>query len=433
MTYAVKRDQAELIVIPLRYKNPTNRQEDEERQDTDWWDPVVVPFLCDKRRKINDNLILVGDIKVQLTASSPLSGFDSLTGAESCIIGHPKMQLRSVAVPSGKTPKTLTTTGACTEKNYSDSKAGALGDFHHYLGGLVVEEVNSKIFFFRQINADRRDGSFIDMDCLYTANNVKNTQALGLVMGDIHVDSYCPLVDKATFGKNGIVEILNPKKIVAHDVGDGYAGNPHHLGNPFISQAKFKAGRKDWLAEIKRTVDWLKEKSVNREVVVVPSNHNDFLNRWIQATDWRQDPTNAAFYLETAAVMVESAKMTIGGAEYLDPFEYWVNKLKGKSNVTVLKRNESLIIGGNECGLHGDKGPNGARGSLKNLSRLGVKAIAGHTHVPGIEEGLYQVGTSSVLRLEYTHGPSSWQNTHSVVYANGKRALITIIDGRWRL
>jgi hypothetical protein len=71
---------------------------------------------------------------------------------------------------------------------------------------------------------------------------------------------------------------------------------------------------------------------------------------------------------------------------------------------------------------------------LKNLSRLGARVISAHGHSPGIEEGNYQVGTSTPRRLEYTHGPSSWQNTHCVIYASGKRALLTVRDrGAWRL
>jgi len=59
--------------------------------------------------------------------------------------------------------------------------------------------------------------------------------------------------------------------------------------------------------------------------------------------------------------------------------------------------------------------------------------VIGHTHSPGISEGCYQTGTSSLLKLGYTSGPSSWLNTHCSVYSNGKRSLISIIDGKWKL
>jgi hypothetical protein len=82
--------------------------------------------------------------------------------------------------------------------------------------------------------------------------------------------------------------------------------------------------------------------------------------------------------------------------------------------------------------MHGHLGANGARGGLRGFSKLGVKTIVGHSHTPGIIEGAYQVGTSSHLKLEYNDGPSSWLNTHALVYPNGKRTLINIIKGKWR-
>ena len=98
-----------------------------------------------------------------------------------------------------------------------------------------------------------------------------------------------------------------------------------------------------------------------------------------------------------------------------------------------LERDESLVLGSVELSLHGDKGPNGARGSRSNLKRIGVKTIIGHSHSPGIDGGCYQTGTSTPLRLDYNKGPSSWLNCHCVLYANGKRSLLPIIDGEWRL
>ena len=100
-------------------------------------------------------------------------------------------------------------------------------------------------------------------------------------------------------------------------------------------------------------------------------------------------------------------------------------------DIQCLHMDESFTLGDIECGFHGHRGPNGARGTVKNLSLLGVKIITGHGHSPGIEGPHYRTGTSTVLRLEYTEGPSSWLNSHVVVYANGKRSLINIIDGEW--
>lgn len=428
---AARELDAEIVVIPLRYKNPTSVWSASQESD-EWWDPAIVPYLYDQRKKLNANLVLVGDVKVQPTASSPLTGFESLTGAESCIIGHPKMQFRSVPAPTGRYPKILSTTGSVTRPSFTDSKAGALGKFHHFLGALLVE-IDGKRFHLRQVNADRRTGAFTDLATEYTPAGARLAPpALGVVFGDTHARFADPVVDVATFGPGGLVETIDAQTLVFNDLFDGYACNPHHLGNPFIAAAKYHAALGSVRSEVEHAVEFVRQRSAGRRAVIVPSNHDNFLSRWVTSTDWRSSPANAAFYLETAQAMLASTRMTAGGAVYADPFKHWVDRLKGSAQIRALTADESFRLADIECGLHGDRGPNGARGSLKNLSRLGARVISGHSHTPGIQEGHYQTGTSTPLRLEYTSGPSSWQNCHCVVYASGARALILFIDGAWR-
>lgn len=424
---------AELVVIPLRYKNPTSVWSTAQRSD-EWWASEVQPFLFNTRKKLGPNIVLAADVKIQPTASSPLTGFDGLTGSESCILGHPKMQLRVVPSPTGRMPKILSTTGACTKRNYTDSRAGKLGAFHHFLGAVVLE-LEGKYFQIRQINADRLDGSFTDLEWHFSADAVRPAPpAAALALGDTHARFACPLVDQATFGPGGIVDTLQPEKTVWHDLFDGYAVNPYHAGDPFIGEAKAQAGYGDVAAEVKHAVEYVRARiRPGSEACIVPSNHDSFLGRWVRSTDWRGTGANRRFYLETALAMLKSARMGPGGTECVDPFKYWADHLKGTAPIRALELDESLSVLGIECGMHGDRGPNGAKGTLGNLSRLGARVITGHTHTPGIAEGHYQLGTSSPLKLEYAHGPSSWLNAHCVVYASGKRSLIFIIDGRWRL
>jgi hypothetical protein len=67
-----------------------------------------------------------------------------------------------------------------------------------------------------------------------------------------------------------------------------------------------------------------------------------------------------------------------------------------------------------------------------NLRRIGARTVIGHSHSPGIEEGCYQTGTSSMLRMGYNSGPSSWLHAHCIIYPNGKRSLAVVVDGKWR-
>ena len=57
--------------------------------------------------------------------------------------------------------KILLSTGACTVKNYTDSKSGKKGEFHHMLGFIIVE-LDGEDFHIRQVNADD-NGNFYDL------------------------------------------------------------------------------------------------------------------------------------------------------------------------------------------------------------------------------------------------------------------------------
>lgn len=423
---------ASLVVIAGRYKNPTSVWTESQRNE-DTWAPEVAPYLHNQRRKLNANMVLAADVKLQPTATSPTTGFDALTGAESCILGHPKVQMRCIPTPQHSLPKILTTTGAVTKPNFTDSGAGKKGEFHHTYGAVIVELQGSK-FHLRHVTASA-DGAFIDLDKAYYPSQVREAPPWeAIVFGDAHYRFADPKVVKATFDPGGLVELLNPKALVWHDLLDAYAVNPHHLGNPMVALAKQRADFDNIEQEVISTVAWLRHHSRGRKSYVVASNHDDMLSRWILRNDWRTDPLNANFYLETALAMAKSARMEAAGAAYLDPFQYWVEQLKVPSdNITCLHRRQSLMLGGIECSMHGDQGPNGARGSVKNLSRLGVKVMTGHGHSPAIEEGHTRTGTMSYLNLEYVNGPSAWLNSHGGIDAFGKRHLFHIINGKFRL
>lgn len=425
-----RENHAELVVIPIRYRNPTSRWS-ASQQNLEVWAEEVTPYLYNGRKRLCRNLVLLGDIKTLPTAARPLQGFEGITHGESGILGHTKLALTTIATPHGHLPKIMTTTGAVTNRNYTDSKAGKKGEFHHVFGAVVVEVSGAERFHLRHVNA-AEDGSFIDLDKHYSPDGTVSPAppAIALIMGDTHVQFVDPKVVSATFGPKGIVERLQPQHLVWHDLLDGYSMNPHNFQDPFAAIAKHRGGLDDVEAEVNRAIEFLRKHSKGRRAYVVASNHDDFFRRWMVSHDWKTAPVNAQFYLQTALAMADSAKLADYGASYVDPFTYWVKQALDKTDsIHCLAPDESCMLGGIECGFHGHRGPNGARGSVLNLSRIGVKVISGHGHSPGIEGGHYRVGTSTLLKLDYNIGPNSWLNTHGVIYANGKRALINIIDG----
>ncbi len=429
-------NKAQLLVIPYRYRNPTSMWSQRAQHD-DWWASELHPYLVNCRVDLNRHLVLLADIMTQPTATSPLEGFETITGGRSGIIGHPKLELVTVPTPQQKLPKILTTTGAVTKKNYIPSKAGKKGEFHHTFGACVVE-VDGDRFHVRQLNM-RNDGSFCDLTAEYDGPKVRRYDRIpALVMGDTHVEVIDPKVVAATFeGPDSIVGALRPEVLVWHDVFDGQSNNHHDRGRTFHEYVKHHAGRRNVEAEVDRTLAFVDQATPkNTRNVIVASNHHDFLKEWVESTDPRHDPENVMFWAETylAIVRSEHTRWTPSGVTVQDPFAYWgMKKLRTAAQATFLRRDQPHQIKGVEVGYHGDRGPGGARGTRLAFSKLGVRSIIGHTHAPGIRDGAYQVGTSSRLDLTYAAGsPSAWLHCHAVIYPNGKRSLIPIIDGEWR-
>jgi hypothetical protein len=248
---------AELIVVPGRYQNPTSMYSDSVREQ-EWWDKRVVKYLTKVDINLGERLMLLGDIKVRWAAQNPLASTETLTRDKSGIIGHPRCALKSVATPQHKQPKMMFTTGCCTIKNYTDTKAGKIGAFHHCFGALIVEVEGSR-FHVRQMNA-MQNGSFIDLDKEFTPNGVKDAgRALSLVMGDTHWINRSLKVERATFGKGGIIETVRPHHLVWHDVLDFYSRNHHHKGQWLTDYKKHLSNLDDVESEVIGTLDYIKD------------------------------------------------------------------------------------------------------------------------------------------------------------------------------
>lgn len=435
---------AHLSVIELRYKNPTSKWS-RSQEDRETWAPEIRPYALNQTMKVNKNLTCVGGIKVVPTAANPLGEFEGFTGAESTIVGHTKYQFKTVPVPGSQMAKLMTTTGACTMANYTNSRAGAKGEFHHTFGVVLVELDKGGVFYLRHINFTD-EGVGIDLDiAMYTPDGVfPAPPPEAITLGDTHVKFTDMQVDKANFGPRGMVTLCKPKRIYWEDVCDGHSVNHHDWDDPFIEQANAVSGYDDVKAEVFESVDFVALRTPPFATsYMVPDNHGDFLYAWVKKRDWKKLPTiQRAFYLETAARMHENSVMGPDGAEVPRPWPYWVKRrlaeqwdgLKGRVVVLTGKPGEEgSRIMGVQMDLHGHKGPNGSRGGVKNLARIGTKATTAHGHSPAVEEGHHRVGTNSRLRLKYIDGsPSGWLHANDFLHANGKRQLVIIINGKYR-
>jgi hypothetical protein len=161
------------------------------------------------------------------------------------------------------------------------------------------------------------------------------------------------------------------------------------------------------------------------ELVIVKSNHDEFLDRYLASGYYVKDPENHRYALDLAAAAMDGH----------DPLRFAIENIgiKYPDRVRWLDRDEDYKIAGIQLGAHGDLGANGARGNIKNTEAAYTESITGHSHSPEILRGAWQVGTSSFLKLNYNRGPSSWLHTSCLLYADGSRQLINSLKGKWRL
>ncbi len=423
---------AQIMVARIRYNHSESQiaQEKSNRAaETDlWYAPEVEPYLADERVEICPGLIWAGDMNIIPTAVNPLSGLDSFTGFDSCVFPHPQIALKSIATAPGTPSKFNYTTGAITLKNYIKRKAGLKAEFHHAFGALLVEVDAKGDWFARQLNATD-NGVIHDLD-LSIENGVVTTGNPIEVFtpGDIHGNKIDQDVARAVWADGGLVDTLKPRNQVLHDVLD--FGRRSHHNTPF-DLVGIHHGEGDTVeGEIKETAVVLN--TIWRPGLVTyiaKGNHDEHLERWIETTDWRRDPANAAFFLAAASAKVNAIK---DGINDFDLTEHVLRQAGLNPDIRFLSRKEKLVIAGVRHDQHGDLGPNGARGSAINIARTGEKANIGHSHSAAINQGCYQAGTFSVLDMGYNRGPSSWSHSLILTHQNGKRQIITMRGGKWR-
>jgi hypothetical protein len=401
---------AEILVIPFRYKNPTSVF-NSEQQEGEWWDDSIVKYLTLNRHNLNNGISVLSDVPIQPTASNPLLGLEGMTGQHSCVVGHPRMELKTIPVMEGCIPKIMFTTGACTKKNYTHSKSGKKGEFHHSIGFVIVEIKDEDVFFFRQVSANEKTGEFIDL--FFNVNNgqIKQEDTVeACAMGDIHVAHVDKEVIDVTL--NNLFVKLKPKKLFIHDIMDSESISHHNLKNPFKQHEMEINGRNSLFNEVYEMLNWL-EKIEKYNVYIVKSNHDTHIDQFLINTDWRKMPT-----FKNALPYMEYATATLKGEAKNGIVPYLINK--SFPHFKCLTDDCNVTVKGFLMSVHGHMGASGSRGSLTQYSRLSTKSITGHSHTIGRIGGAISVGTSTHLRVGYNKSFSSWIQAHGIVNRLGK-------------
>lgn len=402
---------AEINVIPIRYHNPTSVFKESVNE---YWAPEIQDLLIASRQNIHPNVVMLADIKMQPTASMPLTGLEGLTGEESSVIAHPRQHFKTVPTLRGQKAKFLLTTGSITEKNYTDSKVGKKGEFHHTFGFVIVETLDDETFFTRHVSAEK-NGDFYDLDYRVTDAGVVKTKkaVISVVFGDIHLGSTDPFALEIS---NTMLERFKPKHVIFHDIMDGASVSHHERQDPFISLEREQDNTWRLDVELDKVVRFVGE-YLEYTPIIVKSNHDIFVDRWLTDVDWRKEK-NKYCYLKYGKLKAD--KELPNG---ILPYEL---KQAYGNQVICLTDDDSFKINGIELAVHGHLGASGSRGTGQQFKKLNTKLITGHTHSPLKLDNLLTVGTLTFLKLEYTKGMSAWYHANALVHENGKTQLLLI-------
>jgi predicted phosphodiesterase len=398
-----QKNKAELILLPTNVNKLSEEQELDQR-------------ILKSNRHLNRNL-LISLLPINPEQIDPITGLDRLSdNHKSVIYASPKQRLKSIASPSQRLPRVLMTPGAVTHPNISNSKRSIISNKDHVAGAIIIEVETKSLYHYRQVQAEK-DGSFIDLGNKYSNNKITKAKLEALIPGDYHAGFTDPAV-KAVIIK--VLDKYKPKHLILHDFFDGISVN-HHIEHKLIQKARM--GKLMQLeGELKFASKELKElKDKCSNVLIVKSNHDEFLDQYLDAGKYVFDIPNHIIGLELA----------FAKARGKDPLEYGLKKYNNLDGVTFLKSDESFKLTNKniECGAHGHRGANGSRGSTNNLEKCYQNIVYGHSHSPEILRGAWVMGTSSYLKLSYNIGPSSWMQTMCFIYENGARQLINVIDG----
>lgn len=439
---------AELLVSTYTY-NINGFQNLTKSQGDLWYDPRIVKHRCDKPVELAPDLLLCGELNILPTAVNPLSGFQNYVTSHSGIIPHAKLALESLPRHKKDLPRFLYTTGSITLPNYIEKKSGQKASFYHAIAALYVEVDDDGNWWCRQLHAEKQTGIIYDLTNKFTPEGLVSCEAPveAVNLGDLHLEKSDNEVLGLSTGLiinedyqvipynqgSSILADLKPNYIFCHDTADFSARNHHNINDHYFNFTRYKSSKNSVENEIQMIADFLGELAYYNcgEVVVVESNHDEALTKWLMTSDYRNDPVNARYFLE---LQLDNYKAMENFVEIHTFKNACIKANKLCENVNFLKVDDSFRLFGEagiECGSHGHNGTNGARGSVSSFSKMGLRYNVGHSHSAAIHLGCFYAGVTGSLDMGYNKGGTTWSHSHIITYANGKRTIITYRGGRF--
>ncbi len=385
------------------------------------YDPALTPYidLFHAEVEFNQNLKVV-DALVTPQQIKPLTGMEDYTDESSVILAHPRQHMNFVATGNDKLPHLVASTGVINYPGYQPNRMGGKAAKKHRMGGRIVEVKGDK-FFQRKVKFDKK-GGYYDVATYYHHEGNKASRVDAFVVGDLH----CGQHEEALFEcMLEMIKVTKPRRILIHDFVDGLCVNPHLTDIDYQLRPDWAYSLQTEAALVRKLYYRIKAAAPEDcEIIIIGSNHNNFVIRWIKDKRWHSDKVN---YWDgcTLALEVRDGR---------DPLQTLLNIPCAK----FLNEDDDYFVNGVQLANHGHIGVNGAKGSRPTVKKTAPKLMTGHTHTPFEEDGHDGLGMMTKRHHGYNRGASTWMPSCGLVHPDGSTQQIIPIkntDGTysWRL
>lgn len=449
----------ELVVLPIKYGpiKTVYQKELDKRVLTSTFDERLMGHMLFEDTLLADGMVNLNTMRLRPTLMSFISAAIGQRGYNtSQIFAAPKLELMHLPRLMHDYPKAVMTTGAVTNPNYSvdnlgqQDRTGAIAAAEHTYAAIILEFSGRKTFHYRQL-LSTATGEFYDIDpvrggALFVTPEKVEHRPNGVdtaYLGDYHSGKTHPLVREVTFGDGGMLQKLQPKNVILGDIFDG--DSISHWDQSSASRTAYKGvmGTNSVKAELTFMLSelrWMHQQLPKTKLHAIASNHNEFLLRYMENKWWVDEPQNIAFCAQMFSELQEALVARSPESHDIlvqDPINFWIDRhapfVKTHARQDVLMLPAGRDSKNINCSFHGDVGPGGQRSAtLKSYRQWNQWVIVGHSHSAAILGPVWRVGTCTHLTEHYVNGPRTpWTHTHALIYSNGQRQLINIINGSW--
>lgn len=388
---------------------------------------------------------------IPLTAKqiNPLAGLNRIgKRGQSMIVGSPKMHMDMVATKDNQfRPHMLLSTGSINDANvyqgeqYISKRTDYMAENDHVMGALIIEKTSANnelvggssngSFHLRHIEYIPEKKGFMDLNNFYTANGVEKVRPEVIGFGDTHeIQSEQRLMMPL---RVQVIQTLKPKEVVENDLFDGQSISHYERDKAITLSQKAERGQLNLEHELDLVIDHVRAifavAPLDMILSIIDANHNNWLRRYIEAGQFMREPQNTKLGLELAQAM-QAGK---------DPIQYIFEKRLGSAfmrRIVFTNPNEARYVGPEHRKVliseHGDRGANGAKGSMGAFQRGSDRSGFGHTHTVQRRNGAVNYGTLSKNPMPYAEGGfSNWAQAIMVVGPNGEQQVLIFKNGEF--